>query len=177
MKLPFGKKVMCGNYYVLKHIRTLSRSEARKLRRDGLPAGVKRYLENSGLPYITVGTVSQSWKVDFVAGFGPFAAIDEIPVAFDEDNNYTYYGDYYKALGNIISSWFCYTSTVGDEEYQKDIINAMTSYLDRNSEKEKEPLDELEDKKTIDEIYDTENNMRTLLDMADKIKEGEKDGE
>ena len=115
MKLPFGKKVMLGSFYVLKHSRSLSAKEAKALRKaEGLPSEIIKALDRRSLPYIKVSSVSESWSVEFVAGMCMYDAIDEIDVAIDGEGIYTYYGEAYKTMGNIINGWMSYTSTVGD---------------------------------------------------------------
>lgn len=133
-KLPFGKKVMCGDFYVQKHTRALGSKELKKMRKaQGIPEDIQKHLSRGVLPYITIGTVTDSWKIQFVIGMTTYEAIDEIPVAVDGDGNYTYYGNGRINLGNIINGWFAYTSTVGDPLYQAQTITAMQDYLDRMS--------------------------------------------
>lgn len=176
MKLPFGKRVMCGNFYVLKHTKALSKKELKLLRKaQGIPADVQKHLERGVLPYITIGTVTDSWKIEFVGGMMMYNAIDEIPVAVDEDKNPTYYGTARINLGNIINGWFAYTSTVGDAEYQATVIKAMQDYLDRASQKNKQPLSEEENKKAMEESEADEKHKAVILKMSNEIKKGEED--
>ncbi len=171
MKLPFGKKVQCGNFYVVKHSKALSKKELKALRQaNGIPEDVAKYLTRGSLPYITVSTVSDSWKIDFVCGMMMFKAIDEIPVAVDEEGVYTYYGMDRISLGNIINGWFAYTSTVGDAEYQTTVIKAMQDYLERMAEKNKAPLSEEENKEVMKESEENENHKAVILKMSDEIK-------
>lgn len=176
MELPFGKKVMCGSFYVLKHTKALSSKELKKLRKaQGIPDDVQKHLSRGVLPYITISTVTDSWRIEFVIGLTMFNAINEIPVAVDSEGNYTYYGNGYKNLGNIINGWFAYTSTVGDAEYQATVIKAMQDYLNRMAEKNKAPLSEEENKKVLDEVEAQEKHKEVLIKMSDHIKDGEKD--
>lgn len=176
MHLPFGKRVPCGNFYVLKHTKALSKKELKVLRNaQGIPSDIQKHLERGVLPYITIGTVTDSWKIEFVGGMMMYNAIDEIPVAVDEDKNPTYYGTARINLGNIINGWFAYTSTVGDAEYQATVIKAMEDYLDRMSEKNKAPLTEEENKKVMDDIESDEKHKAVVLKMADEVKKGGSD--
>lgn len=178
MQLPFGKKVQCGNFYVQKHTRALSGKELKKLRSAaGIPADVQKHLSRGVLPYITVGTVTDSWRISFACGMMTYNAIDEIPVAVDGAGNYTYYGTGYQNLGNIINGWFAYTSTAGDTEYQATVIKAMQDYLDRMSEKNAGPLPEEENEKVLDETEKAEKHKATIRDMAKEIMKEDKDGE
>lgn len=176
MELPFGKKVQCGNFYVLKHMRTLSRKELAKLRQE-LPVDIKKRLDRGGLPHITVGTVSDSWKITFCIGVGPYNAIDEIPVIADSDGNLSYQQDYQLDLSRIITGWFCYTATVGDAEYQAKIILAMQEYLNRQGDANKEPLSEKENEQVLNEEECRQRHLDTLLKMADEIKKEDENGE
>lgn len=170
MRLPFGKKVMCGNFYVQKHTRALSSKELKRLRKaEGIPEDIQKHLSRGVLPYITVGTVTDSWKVSFVIGMTTFAAIDEIPVAVDGDKNYTYYGNGRINLGNIINHWFATTSTVGDELYQAQSITAMQDYLARMSGK---PMTDDEKEKGKTNIL---KEMQECIDKLSPLKATEPD--
>lgn len=167
MKLPFGKKVMLGSFYVLKRSRSLSANEAKALRKaEGLPPEIIKALDRRSLPYIKVSSVSESWSIEFVAGMCMYDAIDEIDVAIDGEGIYTYYGEAYKTMGNIINGWMAYTSTVGDVEYQADVVKAMQAYLKRAAENGKEPLSREESEKAVEESSSVEERIRTLGEMA-----------
>lgn len=169
---------MLGGFYVLKHTRALSASEMKKLRKaSGIPEDVQKYLERRSLPYITVSTLSDSWRIDFVVGMGMYEAIDEIPVAVDNEGIYTYYGDARTTLGNLVNGWFAYTGTVGDATYQSDVIKAMQDYLTRASEANKEPLDAEENEKVLNEAEERERHRKALMEMADEIRKEAGDGE
>lgn len=177
MKLPFGKKVMLGGFYILKHTKALSSAEVKKLRNaKGIPADVQKHLERKALPYITVSTLTDSWRTEFVIGMGVYEAIDDIPVAVDSEGVYTYYGNARTNLGNIINGWFAYTSTVGDEQYQGDVIKAMQDYLVRSSEANKEPLSDEENEKVLEEELEKEKHKVTLKSMSDEISKEARHG-
>lgn len=172
MELPFGKRVPIGGFYVLKRSRALSSKELKKLRSaQGIPDDVQKHLGRGTLPYITVGTITDSWRIEFCCGMMVFNAINEIPVAIDADGNLSYYGTGYRNLGNIINGWFAYTSTVGDEQYQAECIKAMQDYLNRMSEKNKEPLSAEENEKILDELEATGKHKNALIEMSSVIKE------
>ena len=174
MQLPFGKKVQCGNFYVIKRTRTLSKKEISALRKaEHIPDEVQKQLERGGLSYITISTVSDSWRVEFVAGMTKYAAIDEIPVASDAEGNYTYYGDYLKALLYNIIGMYAYTSTAGDAEYQKEVLEALQRYLDRESKKNSKPLSDKENKELMEESEKKERTRNVIIKMSDYIKNEE----
>lgn len=178
MELPFGKKVMLGGFYILKHNKALSSAELKKLRKaSGIPADIQKHLDRKALPYITVSTLTDSWRMEFVIGMGVYEAIDEIPVAVDSEGIYTYYGEARTTFGNIINGWFAYTSTVGDAEYQGTVIKAMQDYIKRASEKEKEPLSDEENEKAADEELACDEHKETLKSMSDELRKEADDGE
>lgn len=172
--LPFGKRVMCGNYYVLKTTRSLSGNEVKRLRQtEHIPDEMKKHLQRSSLPVITVGTVADSWRVVFLGGLTMFNAIDEIPVFRDGEGHYMYLGNALANLRSLFNFWACATSTVGDEEFQADVINATHRYLDRMSEKNKTPLAKEENEKIMKESSDIEKQRAMLSSMSETIKNGE----
>lgn len=176
MQLPFGKRVQCGNFYVLKHTKALDKKTLKKLRKaEGIPPDLQKHLQRGLLPYITIGTITDSWRIEFVCGMTMYEAVNEIPVAIDSDGIYTYFGNGRINLGNIINGWFAYTSTVGDSEYQATVIKAMQDYLARMAEKNKEPLPEEENKKVMEESEADERHKATIIKMGNEIKEGEND--
>lgn len=175
MQLPFGKRVIIGGFYVLKHVKALSKKDLKRLRQQQeIPEEVQKHLQRGVLPYITIGTVSGSWSVEWSMGMTIYNAIDEVPVAVDAANVPTYYGSGYTNLGNLINGWFAYTSTVGDEEYQAAVIKAMQDYINRMAEKNKKPLSKEENEKVIKELEDTEKHKGVLIKMADEIKNGDR---
>ncbi len=178
MRLPFEKKVLCGNYCVIKKNKRLSNKESAKLRSmSKLPKEIQESIARHSLPYISVGTISGSWKIEFVAGMSMYNAIDEIPVAVDSDGVLTYYGDGYRTLGNIFNGWMAYTSTVGDAKYQNEVLKAMQDYIDRASVAGSDPLPESENAEVLDDAVLTEESRQTLLDIHKRIQEDTKDGQ
>lgn len=175
MKLPFGKKVMLGGFYVWKHTKALPTKELKRLRKaQGIPEDIQKHLQRGVLPYITIGTVTDSWRMEFVIGMTMYNAIDEVPVAVDAAGNVCYYGNGYQNLGNIINGWFAYTSTVGDAEYQATVIKAMQDYLKRMAEKNKALLSKEENEKALKEAEAQEKHKKVLIKMSDKIREEDK---
>ena len=171
MKLPFEKKVLCGNYYVIKRNRKLSGKEAKKLQTiQGLPSEIQEKLTHNSLPYISVGTISGSWKIEFIAGMSMYNALDEIPVALDSEGKLTYYGDGYRTLGNIFNGWMAYTSTVGDTRYQNEVLKAMQDYIDRASAANSDPLPDTDNAEVLDDAVLDEESRQTLLDIHKQMQ-------
>lgn len=169
--LPFGKRVMCGNYYVFKHTRSITKKEMQKIRDNGrISKSVRDTAARGSLPVITVGTVADSWRVSFLCGLTMFNAIDEVPVSKCQDGQYKYDGIARINLMNIFNFWSCSTTTVGDEEFQADIVKAMDRYLERMSQKNKAPLSKDENDKVMKEYEERENHLSSLLNMSKEVK-------
>lgn len=177
MQLPFGKRVMISGFYVYKHARVLSKKEMKALRSASyIPDAAAKHLGRASLPVITIGTVTDSWKIEFCVGMNMYEAIDEIPVAMDGEGKYTYYGSGYQILGNLINGWFAYTSTVGDAEYQADVIKAMQRYIERASKKNSEPLDKQEAEKVLDKCEASERGASALRKMKTEAEKEDTNG-
>lgn len=177
MELPFGKRVSIGNYVVLKYTKALGKKELKKLRSSGnIPSDVMKYLRRDSLPFIKVSTVSCSWSMEWCMGMGMYHAIDEVPVAKDCDGNIVYYGNGYHNLYTLINNWFCYTTTVGDFEYQKATTKAMEEYLDRASNAAVQDATTEEDEAAADAIADAADHVAILKNMSDEIRKEEANG-
>lgn len=177
MELPFGKRVSIGNYVVLKYTKSLGKKELKSLRSAAnIPSEVKKYLRRDSLPFIKVSTVSGSWSIEWCMGMGMYNAIDEIPVAKDGDGNIVYYGNGYHNLYTLLNNWFCYTTTVGDFEYQKATTKAMEEYIDRASNAAVQDATTEEDEAAADAIADAADHVAILKNMSDEIRKEEANG-
>jgi hypothetical protein len=175
--MDFGKKTKCGNFYILKYSKSLSKAELKKLRAaSGIPADVQKHLQRGTLPYIKVATVSDSWAVEFVYGTTMFNAIDELPVANNEVT-----GIPGKNAEALFVTMYADTSTIGDEEYRKAKVKIMEEYLDRASKAANEAADagkseeelQKESEEAVQEVIDKEKQARTILEMGEEIKKEE----
>ena len=177
MELPFGKRVTLGNYVILKYSKTLSKKDLKMLRKaQGIPDEIQKHLNRGSLPYIRISTVSGSWSIEWCIGMGMYHAIDEIPVAKDCDGNIVYYGNGYHNLYTLINNWFCYTTTVGDFEYQKATTKAMEEYIDRASNAAVQYATTEEDEAAADAIADAADHVAVLKNMSDEIRKEEANG-
>jgi hypothetical protein len=170
MELPFGKRVTLGNYVILKYSKTLSKKDLKMLRKaQGIPDEIQKHLNRGSLPYILISTVSGSWSIEWCIGMGMYNAINEIPVAKDGDGNIVYYGNGYHNLYTLINNWFCYTTTVGDFEYQQATSKAMSEYLERAYKAKAEPTAEevAESEKAADEAFEMETGHAVGDDIAE----------
>lgn len=171
LSLPFGKKIRCGNYYVLKHVRALGGKELKKLRNaSGIPKDVQKHLQRGVLPYITVGTAVDSWNTSFVCGMTMYNAIDELEAVHDADGHYSFVGDTKDAFEYLVTLWHCLVTTVGDAEFQADCFNALHRFIDRTSDEQKEPLSDEENKKVMEESEADEKHRAAIVEMSNEIK-------
>lgn len=176
--MDFGKKTKCGNFYILKYSKSLSKVELKKLRdASGIPADAQKHLQRGALPYIKVATVSDSWAVEFVYGTTMFNAIDELPVS-----NLNEVRDLAKRNAEaLFVTMYADTSTIGDEEYRKAKVKIMEEYLDRASKAANEAADagkseeelQKESEEAVQEVIDKERQAQTILEMGEEIKKEE----
>ncbi len=184
MELEFGKKVSVGNYYILKHTKSLTKNEVKRLRAaNNIPADIQKHLERASLPYIKVATVTDSWSVDFVIGTSMYDALDSVKVVMDGDGNRQLYGVEAKNVEATIVAMFADTTTVGDYEYQVEKQKLLVAYLDRASKASNEAADtgksdeELtkESDDAVQEVIDRDKHAATILEMGEQVRKEETD--
>lgn len=186
MELEFGKKVACGNYYILKKSRSLSKAELKKLRSaNGIPAEVQKHLQRGSLPYIKVSTISENWSVEFVIGMTMYAFIDATQVVMDDEGNRMVFGEDRNLMENIFVQMMTDTTLVGDKEYRLGKMKLQQEYLDREAKRMNEAADagktedELrkESDEAVQEVIDRDKHAATILEMGEHIAKEEKGGE
>ncbi len=184
MELDFGKKVSVGNYYILKHTKSLTKNEVKRLRAaNNIPADIQKHLERASLPYIKVATVTDSWSVDFVIGTSMYDALDSVKVVMDGEGNRQLYGVEAKNVEATIVAMFADTTTVGDYEYQIEKQKLLVAYLDRASKARNEAADtgksdeELtkESDDAVQEVVDRDKHAATILEMGEQVRKEETD--
>lgn len=182
MELEFGKKVSVGNYYILKHSKSLMKNEVKRLRTaNNIPADVQKHLERASLPYIKVATVTDSWSIDFVIGTSMYDALDGVKVVMDGEGNRQLYGVEAKNVEATIVAMFADTTTVGDYEYQVEKQKLLGAYLDRASKAKNEAADagkgeeELakESEDAVQEVIDRDRHAETILEMGEQVRKEE----
>lgn len=186
MELEFGKKVACGNYYILKKSKSLSKTELKKLREaQGIPPEVQKQLQRGSLPYIKVATMTDSWSVEFVAGMTMYAFIDTCKVVCDADGNRQLYGEEKNLMENIFIQMMADTTIVGDKEFRLGKLRLQKEFFERevkrrNEESDKGKTEEVLIKESTDavqEIIDRDNHAAKLLEIGNEaIKEEEDNG-
>lgn len=187
MSIPFGKKIQCGNYYIMKHSRSLSKSELKELRRkQGIPADVQKHLQRASLPYIKVSTCTDSWSIEFVIGMKMFELLDSVHFVYDGDGSRLLYGDEKNAYEHMFVQMVTDTTLIGDVEYRKGKMKLQKEYLERESErlnaaedagKSEEQLREESDE-AVQEVIDRDKHAATILEMGKQVakEEAEKGG-
>lgn len=182
MELEFGKKVSVGNYYILKHSKSLTKNEVKRLRTaNNIPADVQKHLERASMPYIKVATVTDSWSVDFVIGTSMYEALDTVKVVMDGEGNRQLYGVEAKNVEATIVAMFADTTTVGDYEYQVEKQKLLVAYLNRASKAKNEAADagkgeeELtkESEEAVQEVIDRDKHAETILEMGEQVRKEE----
>ena len=186
MELEFGKKVACGNYYILKKSRSLSKAELKKLRSvNGIPAEVQKHLQRGCLPYIKVSTISENWSVEFVIGMTMYAFIDATQVVMDDEGNRMVFGEDRNLMENIFVQMMTDTTLVGDKEYRLGKMKLQQEYLDREAKRMNEAADagktedefRKESDEAVQEVIDRDKHAATILEMGEHIAKEEKGGE
>ena len=163
--IPFGTKLRVGNFFVLKYTKSLKKAELKALRNDaGIPKDVQKHLQRGGLPFIKIEAISGIWAIEFCVGTTVFKYIDE---QLCDQTMLTFL--------HLFTTWFTDTATTGDEQYIEDKARAMADFMDRiraRKAEEETAEEKAEDDKILEEVKADEEAKATILDMAQKIKEG-----
>ena len=185
MELEFGKKVTCGNYYILKKSKSLSKKEMKSLRSaSNIPNDVAKHLQRGSLPYIKVSTLTESWSVEFVVGMTMYAFIDAVNVVTDADGNRQLYGEEKNTMEHIFVQMMADTTLVGDKEYRLGKLKLQKEFFERESKKLNEEADKgkteealvKESEEAVQEIIDRDNHAAKILEIGNEAKEEEENG-
>lgn len=181
MELEFGKRVRVGNFYILKHSKSLTKSEQKTLRAaEKIPEEVQEHLSRASLPYIKVSTITDSWSVQFVCGTSMYNAINNLHIVMDGDGNRQLFGVEAKNTEAIFVAMFADTTTVGDFEYMKEKQKLLSAYLERESKRRNKKEDagkdtealKKEGEEAVQEIIDRDNRASSLVDMGNDLSNG-----
>jgi hypothetical protein len=164
-RMPFGKRLKCGNFLVLKYTRTLSKGEMKTLRDTmGIPQDMRKYLHRGGLPYIRVEALTGIWAIEFCCNTQMFMTIDQLlPVAIDAANNDEEAETTVADFAHLFALMMTDTMVIGDGEYQKAKAEAMRDLIDRQK-----PL-EGDDKEILEEMQKEEEALAAVVDMAKEV--------
>lgn len=168
-RLPFGKKVKCGNFLVLKYTKALSKSDLKTLRNTvGIPADVQKHLQRGGLPFIKVEALSGIWGVEYCCNTQMFMVIDAVlPLAIEASLNGDTESTNAADFAHLFTMMMTDTMVVGDEEYQKDKALAMKGFMERQKPAK---VSEEEDSATLDALK-AEDEARAAMDEMVSVAE------
>lgn len=122
--LPFGKRLRCGNFYVEKVSRALSKAEMKALR-DELPMYKGR--QRTAMPVIRVSDLQGMWRIEYAVASAMFHIFDSFAWDFF-DGAYFITDDTCKRLVTML---FCDTTVLGDAEYVSDRVKALNGFTAR----------------------------------------------
>jgi hypothetical protein len=168
-KIPFGKKLRVGNFYVLKHTKSISGSELKRWRTaKGIPAEIQRTLGRGGLPYIKVSTIGENWSIELACTQHMYMVIDSQPTEMG-----VFTDEAVTNLKNLFTTWYADTCLIGDNEYLEDKGRAIKAFMERQKAKD---VSEEEDAKILKEEQVRLKAEKDLQDMADNTGKEVKDG-
>lgn len=186
MELIFGKKVKCGNFYIIKKSASLTKKEVASIRRGmKIPVDALRHLQRGSIPYIKVSTMSESWSVTLMVGMNMYSFLDTMEVSVDKEGNYSVDEKERGVIENIIVHMYTDTTIVGDIEYYMAKLKLINAFINRESQrraaadKEGKSEEQLrkESEEAVQEVIDRDGHASTLLDMAEQIAKEEEGGE
>jgi len=168
-RMPFGKKVKCGNFLVLKRIKALSRADLKSLRNTiGIPKDMQKHLQRGGLPYIKVEALSGIWSVEYCCNTEMFRAIDTLlPIAIEAANRGEDTETTVADFAHLFAMMMTDTMVIGDKEFQEGKALAMKGLLERQKPKEGD------DKEILEEMQKDEEHKAVIVDMVNELKKEE----
>lgn len=167
--LPFGRKVQCGNFTVLKFTKALGKEQLRVLReQSGVPREKWRILPRRGIPFIKVSDLGDIWGVEFSCTTQMFAVIDQmLPLALDAERDGTDVETGVADFAHLFTLMMTDTMIVGDGEYQKAKALAMKELIGR--QKHVEVSKEADDKE-LDSLRAEMEAKATIVEMQSALK-------
>lgn len=170
--LEFGRKYQVGNFRVLKYNRVLRKSEVAELRTQmGIPREEWKKLQRSQLPYIKVMAVSGVWAVEFCCNTSIYQFIDQMLVRAIEayQQGVELESNDLASFAHMFNHMYMDTVILGDGIYHSDKASALKAFMERQKAAE---VSQEEDDATLKELEADENAKATIIDMAEKMKEG-----
>lgn len=127
--IPFGVRLRCGNFYIQKFSRGLSKNELYALRKDlVLPKGTRLPSVRGTLPFIRMATISGSWRMEWACTMRMFSILDSLEVVDGALSPSALV-----ELNGLISMLYTETTVLGDDDFLRDRVKAMNDYLLRIS--------------------------------------------
>lgn len=156
--LPFGKKLRCGNFFVEKVSRALSKQEAKSLKKEWLSKMPKGYkgAQRASLPVIRCFDIGGVWRIEWGIASAMFHIFDN----FDWD---FFDGGYFikdETCNRLLTMLFCDTTVLGDREYVEARVKAMNDFVGRvkapevSDGEEQDTLEALKALQAVKEIDD-----------------------
>lgn len=158
--LPYGVKLRCGNFFVEKVSRALSKREAREAKQEllkSLPKGFKGG-QRASLPVIRVSDIAGVWRIEWAVSTSMYHVID----GFDNDGESITDA----TCNRLMTMLFCDTTVLGDSEYVRDRVTALNAFMGRIQAPE---VSDEEEAKTLELL----NAIDTLENGDDEREEGE----
>ena len=141
--LPYGVRFRCGNFWVEKASRALSKKEAKEVRAEflkgvpGLPKGYKG-AQRASMPVIRCGDIGGLWRIEWAVSSVMFHIFDSFEFERKEDGDFI--GD--MTCYRLLNLMFCDTTVLGDGGYMGDKVKALNAYLGRIQAPEASEKDE-----------------------------------
>lgn len=159
--IPFGKRLRCGNFYVEKVSRALSKADMKALRAEMVSRMPKGYKcgQRASMPVIRVCDMQGMWRVEYSVASAMFHVFD----AFEWD---CFDGECFikdDTCKRLITMLFCDTTVLGDAEYVQDRVKALNGFTQRV----KAPY--------VDD--DADNGTLEVLQALDMLKNDDGDGQ
>ena len=177
--LPFGKEIKIGNYKVLKFTKSLSKSQLKGLRADeNVPAGLKKQLARTGIPYIKVEAISGIFALTFCFNTQVFRWLDYcIPAALEaQEKGETLAQNSIADILHVFGMWMTDVCTTGDQKYYEDKAIALKALIERQKAfagTAETAEEKAEDDKTLEEIKADEEAKAKLVEMSKELTDGE----
>lgn len=168
-RIPFGKKLRAGNFYVLKLTKSISGRELKQWRTaKGVPEEIQRTLGRSGLPCIKVSSVSENWSIELACTHRMYMFIDSMPMEAGVFTN-----DAAASLENLFTMWYTDTCLLGDKGYIEDKGNALKAFMNRVKALE---IGDEEDASILHEEQVRLKAEENLRDMEERVRKEAEDG-
>lgn len=173
--LKFGKVYRVGNFTIKKYKKVLAKRKMAVIRNEmKIPKEIWKHLqqdERPGIPFIKVGTVSDTWSIEWSMGHSFYTAIDELPT----DNEGNFADETIDAIHSSLLVLYANATTVGDAEYQAGRMRMLMDFIDRASasaKREPTPEDEQESREAAEDVYRNEQHKDMLLDLGKEVSNG-----
>lgn len=141
--LPYGRRLKCGNFFVEKIGRALSKADMKALRAS-MPEAF-RGRQRTSMPVIRVSDIRGMWRVEYAVASAMFHVFDSFGWGcFDGE---CYITD--ETCRRLITMLFCDTTVLGDAEYIGERVKALNAFTMRVKAPE---VDDEDDERTLEAL-------------------------